>query len=63
MSLGKTWFDLKEASGKFGLSKEQILTWVDDGLVRYEAENGVVVRVNGDDLTLELEAYIHPEES
>ena len=54
MSLAKTWYTLDEAASKFGVEKEQILKWVEDGLVRSETEQNKVARVNGDDLELEI---------
>ena len=59
MSFDKTWYTLDEATGKFGVEKQQILKWVEDGLVRSETEEEKVVRVNGDDLELELGALTH----
>ena len=54
MSFDKTWYTLEEAESKFGLAREQILEWVDEGLVRCEQEGKKVVRVNGDDLELKI---------
>lgn len=53
MSLGKTWFTLDEAVGKFGVTREVLLEWVDEGVVRCEREEGQVVRVNADDILLQ----------
>ena len=58
MSFDKTWYTLDEATGKFGVERQQILKWVEDGLVRSESEQEKVVRVNGDDLELELGALM-----
>ncbi len=58
MSFDKTWYTLDEATGKFGVERQQILKWVEDGLVRSESEQEKVVRVNADDLELELGALM-----
>lgn len=58
MSLVKTWYDLGEAESKFGVQKQLILKWVEEGLVRSEQEGGKVVRVNGDDLALKAGEFI-----
>ncbi|PLY03085.1 MAG: MerR family transcriptional regulator [Desulfuromonas sp.] len=60
MALGKTWYDPEEASAKFGIPVERILEWVDEGLVRTEKGDGAV-RVNIDDLKLEVQNYIAEE--
>ena len=54
MSYVKTWYTLEEAESKFGLTREQILEWVEEGLVRSEQEGKKVVLVNGDDLELKI---------
>lgn len=56
MSLGKTWFTPEAAEDKYGISKAEILKWVDAGLVRCEREGAKVVRVNIDDVDLEVQA-------
>ncbi|BDV41906.1 hypothetical protein GURASL_08290 [Geotalea uraniireducens] len=55
MSLIKTWYSIAEAEAKFGVSQAQILSWVEDGVVRTEETDGKVVRVNGDDLGLKVD--------
>lgn len=58
MSLIKTWYTPEEAESKYGVQKALILEWVDEGLVRCEREGGKVVRVNIDDIKLEVEALV-----
>jgi predicted site-specific integrase-resolvase len=59
MSLVKTWYDLATAADKYGVSKELILQWVEEGRVRHEREGERVVRVNIDDLALQVDEMIH----
>jgi hypothetical protein len=54
MSFVKTWYTLEEAESKFGLSRGQILEWVEEGLVRCEQEGKKILTVNGDDLELKI---------
>ena len=58
MSLAKTWYSPEDAESKFGVSKNLILKWVEDGLVRCEQDCGRVVSVNSDDLVLKMEEYV-----
>ncbi len=58
MSLGKTWYTPEGAEAKFGVSKEQVLRWVEEGLVRSEREGDKVVLVNGDDLGIKVESLV-----
>lgn len=58
MSLVKTWYAPEEAASKYGLNKSLILEWVEEGLVRCEREEGKVVRVNIDDVQLEVENLV-----
>lgn len=58
MSLAKTWFSVEEAESKFGVSKNLILKWVEEGLVRCEQDDGKVTFVNGDDLALKVEEHV-----
>ncbi len=58
MSLMKTWYTPQEAEAKFGISKEQILEWVEAGLVRSEEESGQVMRVNIDDVQLQSDTLL-----
>lgn len=55
MSLGITWYTLAEAAAKFGLTKEEILKMVEEGLVRFEDGDDQVIRINIDDLKLKVE--------
>jgi len=58
MSLVKTWYTPEAAADKFGISPEQLVSWIDAGLVRCEREKDRVVRVNIDDVRLEVEAMV-----
>lgn len=62
MALVKTWYETDKASDKFGVPVETILEWVEEGLVRCEREGGDVVRVNVDDLKLEMDSYVRGED-
>ena len=46
MSLVKTWYTLEAAADKFGIRTDQLMEWVEEGLVRAEQEGDKVVRVN-----------------
>lgn len=54
MSLTKSWYTIDEATSKYGISSQQLLQWVEDGLVRSENQNDLVTMVNGDDIEQEL---------
>ena len=54
MSLVKTWYTLQEAEAKFGVGKAQILKWVEEGLVRAEEKKGEPMRIDADDLELQI---------
>jgi predicted site-specific integrase-resolvase len=62
MALVKTWYETEKASDKFGIPAETILEWVEEGLVRCEREGDNVVRVNIDDVKLEMEGYLRGED-
>jgi hypothetical protein len=61
MSLVKTWYEPQAAAEKFGLSMDQLQTWIDEGLVRFEREKDVLARVNIDDVRLEVEAMVRSQ--
>ena len=54
MSLGITWCTIEEAAAKYSLEKSLILKWIDEGVVRGEKDDHKMVRVNLDDLELEV---------
>ena len=62
MSLVKTWYTPEAAADKFGIQIGQLLGWVTEGLVRAEQEGEKVVRVNIDDLKLEMEGYVRNDD-
>ena len=53
--LGDSWCTLEEVESKFGVSKDLVLEWVKQGIVRSEEQDGKVIRVNIDDLELKIE--------
>lgn len=57
MSIVKTWYTPEEAEAKFGVSKNEIEAWVDEGLVRTERDGNALL-VNGDDIELKLEEKV-----
>lgn len=59
MSVGKTWFTLEEAQNKFGIARALMLVWVSEGLVRAEREEGRIVRINVDDIQLQVNDMSH----
>lgn len=54
MSLTKTWYTVDEAAAKFGVPAEQLLAWVEHGVLRSEGSKGKAVLLNGDDIEREL---------
>jgi predicted site-specific integrase-resolvase len=59
MSLVKTWYTPESAADKFGIQVVQLMKWVEEGLVRAEQEGGKVVRVNIDDVRIEVETMVN----
>jgi len=53
--LGDSWCTIEEVESKFGVSKDLVLEWVREGIVRSEEQDGTVIRVNIDDLELKIE--------
>jgi predicted site-specific integrase-resolvase len=53
--LGDSWCTIEEVESKFGVSKDLVLEWVREGIVRSEEQDGKVFRVNIDDLGLKIE--------
>ncbi len=58
MSLLKSWCSLDEAQSKLGISKAQILKWVEEGIIRSEERQGKVILVNLDDLEIKVAEMI-----
>jgi hypothetical protein len=54
MSLTKNWYTVDEAASKYGISGQQLLDWVENGLVRSEGGEGDAGLINGDDIEMEL---------
>ena len=58
MSLVKTWYTPEAAVDKFGIQMDQLIAWVEEGLVRAEKEDDKVVQVNIDDVRIEVETMV-----
>ncbi len=58
MSLVKTWYTPEAAADKFGIQINQLMEWVEEGLVRAEKEKDKVVQVNIDDVRIEVETMV-----
>jgi len=54
MSLTKNWYTVDEAASKYGIPAQQLLSWVENGLVRSEGNEGKADLINGDDIEMEL---------
>jgi len=50
--IGESWCPIEEVESKYGVSKDRVLQWVKEGILRSEEQDGKVVRVNIDDLDL-----------
>ena len=59
MSLVKTWYTPEAAADKFGIQLAQLMAWVEEGLVRAEQEGSKVMRVNIDDVRIEVETMVN----
>ena len=55
MSIGITWCTVEEAAARFGLESAEILKWVEEGLVRSETADKMIVQVNLDDVELKVQ--------
>ncbi|RME38131.1 MAG: MerR family transcriptional regulator [Deltaproteobacteria bacterium] len=62
MSLVKTWYSIEDALSKFGIDRQKLDAWIEAGLVRTEEEKGEVVRVNIDDVRIEVENMVNADE-
>ena len=58
MSIGITWCTIEEAAAKYSLDKSLILKWIEEGVVRAEEVDHKIVRVNIDDLELEVQEKV-----
>lgn len=58
MSIGVTWYTIEEAAAKYSLEKSLILKWVQEGVVRSEESDHKTVRVNIDDIELEVQERV-----
>jgi Predicted transcriptional regulators len=54
MSLTKTWYTVDEAAAKFGISPQQLLEWVENGVLRSEGDKGKATLLYGEDIEREL---------
>jgi excisionase family DNA binding protein len=55
MSLGITWYTIEEAAAKYCLKTSQILKWIEEGLIRSEQDDTRAMRINSDDLALNVQ--------
>jgi len=61
MALMKTWYDVAAAADKFGIKTSTLLFWVNEGVVRCEREGADILRVNIDDVRLQVADKIDEE--
>lgn len=55
MPIGISWCTIEQAVSKYSLEKSLILKWVEEGVVRGEEVDKQIVRVNVDDIELEVQ--------
>jgi len=53
MSLTQSWYTIDEVESKYGIHALKLQQWVENGLVRTEDNEGVIL-FNGDDIEQEL---------
>ena len=53
--LGDSWCPIEDVESKYGVSRDLVLEWVKEGIVRSEEQDGKVIRVNMDDLEMKIE--------
>lgn len=53
--MGDSWCTMEDVESRFGVSRDLVLEWVKEGIVRSEEQNGKVIRVSIDDLELKIE--------
>ena len=53
--VGDSWCPIEEVESKYGVSKNLVLQWVKEGILRSEEQGGKVIRINIDDLNLKIE--------
>jgi hypothetical protein len=53
--VGESWCSIEEVESKYGVSKDLVLQWVTEGILRSEEQDGEVIRVFIDDLELKIE--------
>jgi len=53
--VGESWCSIEEVESKFGVSRDLVMRWVSEGILRSEEQGGEVIRVSIDDLKLKTE--------
>jgi hypothetical protein len=53
--VGESWCSIEEVESKYGVSRDLVLQWVTEGILRSEEQDGEVIRVFIDDLELKIE--------